>query len=185
MKIDFEQLNKFLFPKNENSESSTVTYVIIDAARIKTLTNELTVLIDLGYENLFMPYEQEKLEEVAPYLIELKEGHDFTTWVYENVYGKQGALFVHSKEQIEELAHHFRPFITTTIEIEHPKKKSVMIETEAYVRFYDPRAFCSFYYGLENRLAFFSYIEKILVEDAKESVILKIFEQDNEEDVRL
>jgi len=58
-----EQLTKILFldveeqEKKEREEnlkfSALKTYVIIDAARIKSLTNELMALTTLAYENLF------------------------------------------------------------------------------------------------------------------------------------
>jgi hypothetical protein len=172
--------------KKENSNyQTTKTYVIIDSARIKKLTNELIALTSLKYENLFMPYEQEALEEVAPYLIELKKEDDFTTWVYDNVYGKQGAIFIHSSQNIEELAEQIRPYITTTTTVPNPNDETELMETEAYVRLYDPRVFPDFYYSLENRVSFFTEEMKILLEEMDDHSILNVFNAKDEKDIKL
>ena len=102
-----------------------------------------------------MPHEQEQLEEVAPYLIELKKEDDFTQWVYENVYGELGAMFVHSTEEIESLAEHFRAYITTTTKVPNPKNEAEVIEAEAYMRLYDPRVFPRFVKKLKEYLVSF------------------------------
>ena len=158
---------------------STKTYVIIDAARIKKLTNELVALTSLKYENLFMPYEQEELEEVAPYLIELKKEDDFTQWVYEHVYGKLGAMFIHSTEEIEALAEHFRAFITTTTKVPNPKDATALVETKAYMRLYDPRVFPLFVKQV-NKTEFYSPLESVYVENSKNEEELFLYEHDKE-----
>jgi len=190
-----QALEKILFLELEEEEKkesqtkqnylSTKTYVIVGAARIKQLTNELIALTSLNYQNLFMPYEQEALEGVAPYLIELKKEDDFTKWVYENVYGKQGAIFIHSSQQIDELSEHLRPHITTTTKIPNPKNKRELIEVEAYMRLYDPRVFPDFYYSLENRASFFREEMKVLLEDMDEDSILTVFNVEDEENIKL
>jgi len=163
--LEIEEQEKKEKEINQNYLSSK-TYVIVGAARIKQLTNELIALTTLDYENLFMPHEQEELEEVAPYLIELKKEDDFTTWVYENVYGKQGAIFIHSSQSIEELAEQIRPYITTTTKIPNPKNEAELIEVEAYMRLYDPRVFPRFVKKLKDyRASFFLNIESIYIEN--------------------
>jgi len=182
--LEIEEQEKKEKEINQNYLSSK-TYVIVGAARIKQLTNELIALTTLDYENLFMPHEQEELEEVAPYLIELKKEDDFTTWVYENVYGKQGAIFIHSSQSIEELAEQIRPYITTTTKIPNPKNEAELIEVEAYMRLYDPRVFPNFYYSLENRASFFREEMIVLLEDMDDSSILNVFSQEDEKSIKL
>jgi len=180
-------LEKILFINIKEQESVSIkTYVIIDAARIKKLTNELIALTSLKYENLFMPYEQESLEEVAPYLIELKKEDDFSTWVYENVYGKLGAIFIHSSQNIEELAEHFRPYITGTTQVANPNNAIELMEVEAYVRLYDPRVFPRFIKKLKtNRALFFINIQSIYVENKKNANELLEFKLEREEVITL
>jgi len=112
-----------------------------------------------------------KYEEVAPYIIELKKEDDFTKWVYENVYGEKGCIFIHSYEAIETLAEHLRTFITTTKEIEHPKNVGETMLTKAYVRLYDPRVFPLFINSLDSKsLLFASQINSFYVENKKDSL---------------
>lgn len=187
-------LEKILFLEIEEQEKketnqnypSTKTYAIIDAARIKKLTNELIALTSLNYENLFMLYEQEALEEVAPYLIELKKDDEFTTWVYENVYGKQGAIFIHSTENIEELSEHVRSYITSTIKMPNPKNETELIETEAYMRLYDPRVFPLFNKQVKQKQEqFYSPLESVYVENPQNEQELLLYRQDNETTLNL
>jgi len=182
-------LEQILFTNIEESNvnsKSIHTYVIIDAARIKKLTNELITLTDIKYENLFMPYEQESLEEVAPYLIELKKNDEFTTWVYEHVYGNLGSLFLHSTLNIEELSEQIRPYITTTSSVPNPNNRTELIETETYVRLYDPRVFPRFINKLKDyRSSFFLNIEIIYVENKMNSNELLVFRIETEEVLKL
>jgi len=189
-------LDKILFLEIEEQEKkekeinpnhlSMRTYVIVDAAKITNLTNELIALVTLNYENLFMPYEQEALEEVAPYLIELKKDDEFTTWVYDTVYGKQGAMFIHSTQNIEELSEHLRPYITTTTNLPNPKNETELMEAKAYMRLYDPRVFPRFIKKLKDyRSSFFLNIETIYVENKKEQNELLAFKAEHERVISL
>lgn len=182
-----EQLTKILFLDVEEQEKKKreenlnfallKTYVIIDAARIKSLTNELMALTTLAYENLFSQEDAIKYEEVAPYLIELKKEDDFPKWVYENVYGEQGSIFIHSTEDIGMLAEHLRTFITTTTEVEQPKNVGETMLTKAYVRLYDPRVFPLFISSLDSEsLLFGSQISSFYVENKNHNNKLEHFQ---------
>lgn len=189
-----KNLNYQLFEriKNENQKEENIkykkyikTYVVIDAARIKKLTNELVALTDIAYENLFTDEDAERLEEVAPYLIELKEEHDLTKWVYENVYGDLGAIFLHSNQEIVSIAEILRDYITTSIEVEHPKKPNEFINSKAYVRLYDPRVFFYFVDNLDNKASFFEKISTVYVENKDDAQFLECVTIDNKESINL
>jgi len=182
--LDIEEQEKKEREENQNF-ISTKTYVIVDAARIKKLTNELIALTTLKYENLFTQEDVIKYEEVAPYLIELKKEDEFTTWVYENVYGELGSLFIHSTANIEELSEQFREYITTTMEVEHPQQPNETMLTKAYVRLYDPRVFPNFLKSLEDVNSFFSNIQTLYVEDKENAKMLKKFSNENENTIDL
>jgi len=182
--LDIEEQEKKEREENINC-ISIKTYVIVDASKIEKLTNELMALITLKYENLFTQEDAESLEEVAPYMIELKKEDDFTTWIYENVYGELGSLFIHSTAEIEELSEHFREYITTTMEVAHPKKPTEMMETKAYVRLYDPRVFPDFLQSLEDSSSFFYNIQELYVEDKYRATILKSFSSQGEKKIDL
>ena len=182
--LDIEEQDKKEREENLNF-IATKTYVIVDASKIEKLTNELSALTTLSYANLFTQEDAESLEEVAPYMIELKKEDDFTTWIYENVYGELGSLFIHSTATIEELSEHFREYITTTMEVAHPKKPTEMMETKAYVRLYDPRVFPDFLQSLEDSSSFFYNIQELYVEDKHRATILKSFSSQGEKKIDL
>ena len=149
--------------KQDKNETLKV-YAIIDSAKIKKLTNELMVLDNHQYQILFDGEEAIKLEEVAPYLIELKKEDEFTTWVMKNVYGHNGAIFIKSRENIETLAQHLKPFIPVTREIEHEGK---LITQKGYLAYYDPRVFPHWIESEEKatQSSFFLPISKLYCED--------------------
>ena len=182
--VDIEEQEKKQKKENQNF-ISTKTYAIVDAARIKKLTNELIALTTVKYENLFTQEDATKYEEVAPYLIELKKEDEFTTWIYENVYGELGGLFIHSKDEIEPLAELLRVYITTTMEVDHPNNQNETMETKAYVRLYDPRVFPNFLKSLENSSSFFSNIQTLYVEDKQNQKYLKVFTSKDETVIEL
>jgi hypothetical protein len=189
-----KNLNYQLFKsiKKENQKEENIkyenylkTYVVIDAARIKKLTNELVALTDIAYENLFTIEDAERLEEVAPYLIELKEEHDFTQWVYDNVYGGLGAIFLHSNKEIKTIAELLRTYITDTIEVEHPKKPNELMKSKIYVRLYDPRVFFYFMHNLENKASFFQDILTVYVENKDDAQFLECVTITNKSSINL
>jgi hypothetical protein len=156
----------FVKEENENEQLKKVNvYVVIDAAKIKKLTNELIVVDEQKYQNLFEGKEAIELEEVAPYLVELKKEDEFTTWVAKNVYGKSGAIFIKSTNNIETLAQHLKPFIHVTREIEHEGK---IVTQKGYLAYYDPRVFPNWIESesQQQQSNFFSNINEVLCEDA-------------------
>lgn len=171
--------------ENIKSKNFIKSYIVVDAARVKKLTNELIGLTNIAYKNLFMSYEQEKFEEVAPYLIELKEKHEFTTWVYENVYGELGAIFLQSNQEIEIIAETLRDYITTTTNLKHPKRENEMMEAKAYVRLYDPRVFFYFIDNLENKASFFQNIQRVYLENKHNAKVLECVTLNNKMSIHL
>jgi len=189
-----ENLNYQLFEsiKKENEKEENIryknyirTYVVIDAARIKKLTNELIALTDIAYENLFTTEDAKRLEGVAPYIIELKEEDDFTQWVYENVYGGLGAIFLQSDKEIEIVAELLRTYITDSIEVEHPKNPNEMMKSKVYVRLYDPRVFFYFIDNLDNKASFFESIQTVYVENKSDAQFLECVNIDNKSSINL
>lgn len=159
-----------LFSNEENTEvkeedkNKLNVYVVIDAAKIKKLTNELIVVDKEKVQILFEGQEAIELEEVAPYLVELKKEDEFTKWVAKNVYGHNGAIFIKSRENIETLAQHLKPFIPVTREVEHEGK---LITQKGYFAYYDPRVFPNWIESEEQTIqsSFFSPLTKLYCED--------------------
>jgi len=154
-----------LFSKEENEQTSEMNvYAVIDAAKIKKLTNELIIVDEQKVKILFNGQEAIELEEVAPYLVELNQEDEFTTWVAKNVYGNNGAIFIKSPQSIETLAEHLKPFIPVTREVEHEGRT---ITQKGYLAYYDPRVFPDWISSIdhEKQEAFFREIESIYHED--------------------
>jgi len=154
-----------LFSKEENEQTSEMNiYAVIDAAKIKKLTNELIIVDEQKVKILFDGQEAIELEEVAPYLVKLNKEDEFSTWVAKNVYGNSGAIFIKSTNDIETLAEHLKPFIPVTREVEHEGRT---ITQKGYLAYYDPRVFPNWIESeTQNRQAeFFSNIREVLCED--------------------
>ena len=113
------------------------TYAIVDAAKIEELTTEL-LIYNPTHQILFNEEDAIKLEEVAPYLIKLRQDDVFTQWILDNVYGNDGAIFLQSTYDIDTLSQHFKEFIKVTREVTDPKSQKQMIQ-EGYLAYYDPR----------------------------------------------
>ena len=168
---------KELFKKDENENLNV--YVVIDSARIKKLTNELMVLDNHKYQILFDGKEAIELEEVAPYLVELKKEDEFTTWVMKNVYDRFGAIFIKSTNTLNELAEHLKGFIHVTREVEH---EGNVITQKGYLAYYDPRVFFNWIESesSERQSNFFSNITELYCEDEFKKYHYLSYQYDNE-----
>lgn len=162
---------------NENSNAINV-YAVIDAAKIKKLTNELIIVDEQKYQILFEGKEAIELEEVAPYLVELKKEDEFTKWVSKNVYGHNGAIFIKSTNNLNELAQHLKPFIPVTREVEHEGR---VITQKGYLAYYDPRVFPNWIESEseETQSDFFSQITKLYCEDTFNTEDYLSYDYDN------
>jgi len=151
-----------LFKQDE--DKNLYSYALIDSARIIKLTNELTLLNQEQYEILFEGEDAFQLEEVAPYLVELKKEDEFTTWVAKNVYDRYGAIFIKSINDIETLAQHLKEFIHVNREVEF---EGEVVTQKGYLAYYDPRVFPVWIESesQERQAKFFSNIEELLCED--------------------
>ena len=118
-------------------DNTLSAYAIVDAAKIEELTTEL-LIYNPTHQILFNEEDAIKLEEVAPYLIKLRQDDVFTQWILDNVYGNDGAIFLQSAYDIDTLSQHFKEFIKVTREVTDPKSQKQMIQ-EGYLAYYDPR----------------------------------------------
>ncbi len=111
-----------------NNEQATVTYAILDAARI---FGELDTAKKLqnNFLSLYKPDHGELLSTVAPYLFHYLPNAEFGKWFSDKGWGMSWGLFISSGATVEELNKHFRKFLMVKTE----QKK------ELYFRFYDPR----------------------------------------------
>jgi hypothetical protein len=88
------------------------------------------MLNELPYISLYTGEDKENLEEVAPYLVELKKESELTDWILKN-YEETWGFFIQSPHDIN------------TIHEELSQRVKIKDETtnnNLFIRFYDPRA---------------------------------------------
>jgi len=107
------------------------TYVILDGAASDKISFNVNHIFNTKSRSLYLGKDEENLEEVAPYLVELSEVNKFTDWVLEG-YGNGYSLFLQSTYDL-----------ITIHSVLSPLTKIIDEETEdnVFVRFYDPRVF--------------------------------------------
>jgi hypothetical protein len=81
------------------------------------------------FECLYSGELKPDLAEVAPYLVRLEPGSEFTLWVLEQGWGNHWGIFALSAADLRELRRHFRRFLT----VYDPSGKPLLF------RYYDPR----------------------------------------------
>ncbi len=98
--------------KSENLErylttNSSRLYCVLDGASVPDLP---TQLYEAGLPNhcLLEGNLDPDLAHVAPYLVFLQPGHEFTEWVLRDGFGDDWGIFVHSRCTLIEMRRHFR-----------------------------------------------------------------------------
>ncbi|WP_170207230.1 DUF4123 domain-containing protein [Roseinatronobacter monicus] len=92
------------------------TYAVLDATKMPYLLTSLLESSGLRYQSLFQGEAQEELGEHAPYLVELKDGHDFTRRLFTGPDGigglweKELGIFIRSRAGFDALRKHLRKF---------------------------------------------------------------------------
>jgi hypothetical protein len=117
-----DELRQHLFSERTN------VYVLLDGASVKGLTMKLYQTNPPHY-CLFRGDLTPDVAEVAPYLVGLIDGQEFTDWVLGECFGKHWGVFVHSLNSLTEMRRHFRALIYV-----HDEAGKPMI-----FRYYDPR----------------------------------------------
>lgn len=104
------------------------TYALLDGAVTRAIVDRL-------YDDrpafvcLYSGDLEPDMLEVAPYLVELRDGESFTRWVIANGFGNHWGIVLRSRLDLAQLARHFRKLLWVRD-----------AEGEAlYFRYYDPR----------------------------------------------
>src|SRR5262245_15665317 len=121
------QLEKYLFRKD------THTYAILDGASVPDLPIKLYEMNPVNaclYQGELSP----DLVYVAPYLVHLFPGTDFTDWLLTECWGKHWGIFAQSPLSLVKVRKHFRLLLTV-----YDDKGNPML-----FRYYDPRVLISF-----------------------------------------
>lgn len=141
-------------------------YAVLDGASIPGLQ---TKLYEMRPEHVCL-YRGElspDIAEVAPYLIRMVAGTNFSDWVLSEGWGNNWGIFAQSRYSLAEVRKHLRSFLTV-----HTEEGKPML-----FRFYDPRVLRSFlptctYQELQN---FFGVVLNFALEDENSQVMLNYF----------
>ncbi|MEZ5429068.1 MAG: DUF4123 domain-containing protein [Pyrinomonadaceae bacterium] len=122
-----QQLEKYLFRKSKH------TYAVLDGASVPDLPVKLHEM-NPQHLCLYRGELEPDLLYVAPYLVYLLPGTEFTDWVLSGCWGRHWGIFVQTPLTLVAMRKHFRSLLTVYDETGKP----------LLFRFYDPRVFLSF-----------------------------------------
>ncbi len=130
-------------------------YALLDAARDPAVLDTLAVH-EAVYYSLYDGPEGEKLEAVAPYLVELRGRSPLVDTLVRAHWGKGFGVYAYALTDFKTLRRHFRRFLM--VEDEQGKRM--------YFRFYDPRVLRTFLPALSAGEArdFFGPVSHFIVE---------------------
>ena len=157
------QLEEILF-----DDPALTTYALLDGASIPDLLEYLDSL-QPEYVCLYRGELKAGVDEVAPYLVQLEEGHSFTRWLLDKGWGEHYGVFVQSAEPITVVRLHLR--------------RSLRVYTEEgkglLFRYYDPRVLRVFLPSMtaEEAKAFFGPVKAFLSEAEDPSRILRFLKK--------
>jgi hypothetical protein len=105
-----------------------VSHCILDGARMGVELNA-SKRNSLGAVSLYRGMEEERLGDIAPYLVGYRDDPGFEEWFFEKGWGKSWGIFFSSGAPSEDVRKHFRKFLLVKDEDGRT----------LYFRFYDPR----------------------------------------------
>lgn len=118
-----QSLNDLLFSHPEMG-----AFAVLDGASVNNLLPKLFAL-ELAHVCLFRGELKPDMQEVAPYLVQLTAGSEFTEWLLREGWGKHWGIFIVAPADLLTLRQHLRKFLTV-----HDEKGNPML-----FRYYDPR----------------------------------------------
>lgn len=146
-------------------------YAVLDGAAIPDLR---TKLHEMRPEHICL-YRGEltpDMEEVAPYLVRMVAGTEFSNWILNEGWGKNWGIFAQSRYSLAEVRKHLRSFLTV-----HTEEGKPML-----FRFYDPRVMRNFLPTCNDKELknFFGIVLNFVVEDENPETMLNYFLQGGE-----
>lgn len=146
------------------SEEGVNVYAVLDGASVDDLLSQLFSL-QPEYECLYRGELAPDMAEVAPYLVRLEPGAEFTNWLIEQGWGKHWGIFVTSDADLRAVRRHFRTFL-----IVHNSDGKPL-----YFRYYDPRVLRVFLptCNAEELASIFGPINYYLLEDEDPHTLLR------------
>lgn len=163
--MNAQKLSELLFGKNKR------IYAVLDGASVPDLQMKL---YELRPQNicLYRGELEPDIAEVAPYLVRIVPGDEFTNWILTEGWGKHWGIFVQSRYSLAEMRKHFRSFLTVHDESGNP----------LLFRYYGPRVLRDFLPTCsgEELTTFFGRISNFAFEDKNPQTLINYYLQDNE-----
>jgi hypothetical protein len=163
--MDIKKFNQLLFKENSR------VYAALDGASVPDLP---MILYKMNPEHicLYRGDLEPDIAEVAPYLIRMVSGTDFTNWVLTEGWGKHWGIFAQTRYSLTEMRKHFRSFLTVHDETGNPM----------LFRYYDPRVLRTFLPTCNGAelTAFFGNVTNYILEDEDSQNLLNYSLQNGE-----
>ena len=151
--LNAAQFTRRLFPHDPSK-----TFAILDGASVEGLLVQFETMAPV-YRCLYRGELENGIDEVAPYLVELEQGSEFTNWVLSEGWGNHWGIFMVVKESvsIDALLRHFRKLN----KVKGADGKIVIF------RYYDPRVLRIFLPICESEQvpSFFALVVCFICED--------------------
>ena len=167
--MNLQKLNQLLFIKNSR------VYVALDGASVPDLRMKLYEMTP-EHICLYRGDLEPDIAEVAPYLVKLVTGTDFTNWVLTEGWGNHWGIFAQTRYSLTEMRKHFRSFLTV-----HDETGKPML-----FRYYDPRVLQTFLPTCNSQElnTFFGKVTNYIIEDKNPQNLLNYSLQNGELKVR-
>ncbi len=156
-------------------------YAVVDAAKDDKIYHMLQTY-ESNFYSLYFGDEAENLEQVAPYLIKLKECDLFTDWYIKNVYGNAASILVTSIKSEFEIQDHLQNYTKPLMEF---KTDEGIKFQEVFLAFYDPRVFPNYLrsISLEHRVAFLQPFKAVFYEGLESTTLNQLILNSSRNDV--
>ncbi|HKS41117.1 MAG TPA: DUF4123 domain-containing protein [Blastocatellia bacterium] len=145
------------------AEQDTNVFAVLDGASVPGLLDKLYTLSP-NFCCLFRGELQPDMAEVAPYLVQLESGSEFTNWIIRQGWGNHWGIFASSEADFRQMRTHFRTFLIVYDETGRPLR----------FRYYDPRVLRTFLptCTTEELTTLFGPITSYIAEDANPDALL-------------
>jgi len=161
-----QEISKRLFADDTRS-----VYAVIDGASVPDLRMEL---YNRQPESicLFSGELEPDMAEVAPYLIHLQVGTEFTNWLIERGWGNHWGIFALSRGEMRDMRNHFRRFLTVHTSEGKPMR----------FRYYDPRVMRRYLptCNREDLAVLFGQVDSYFLEDEDPHTMLSFHAESGE-----
>ncbi len=154
-----ESVGQQLFAEQDGN-----VFAVLDGASVAGLLDKLYALSP-NFCCLFRGELQPDMAEVAPYLVQLDPGSEFTNWVIGQGWGNHWGIFASSEADFRRMRTHFRTFLIVYDETGRPLR----------FRYYDPRVLRTYLptCTTEELTTMFGPVASYIAEDVTSDAILR------------